>query len=75
MRNLIYCLSLILFFVSCSDSEDKDVNNSSLPKNFEIDGEILGAANQQIFVEAQSARGVIKIAESQTEVDGTFHIE
>ncbi len=75
MRNLIYCLSLILFFISCSDSEDKDVNNSSLPKNFEIDGEILGAANQQIFVEAQSARGVIKIAESHTEVDGTFHIE
>ena len=75
MRNLIYCLSLILFFVSCSDSEDKDVNTPSLPNNFEIDGEILGAANQQIFVEAQSARGVIKIAESQTEVDGTFHIE
>jgi thiol-disulfide isomerase/thioredoxin len=75
MRNLIYCLSLILFFVSCSDSELKDVNKPSLPKNFEIDGEILGAANQQIFVEAQSARGVIKIAESQTEVDGTFHIE
>jgi thiol-disulfide isomerase/thioredoxin len=43
--------------------------------NFSIHGEILGAANQMIFVEAQSLRGVIKIAESHTEVDGSFKIE
>ena len=75
MRNLFYYLALILFTVSCSDSEDKGKDISNLPINFTIQGEILGAANQQIYLEAQSARGVIKIAESQTEVDGTFHIE
>lgn len=74
MRNLFYCLTLILWTVSCSDSEEKGKDTSNLPVNFTIQGEILGAANQQVYVEAQSARGVIKIAESQTEVDGTFKI-
>ncbi len=74
MRNLFYCLTLILWTVSCSDSEEKGKDTSNLPVNFTIQGEILGAANQQVSVEAQSARGVIKIAESQTEVDGTFKI-
>ncbi len=74
MRNLFYCLTLILLTVSCSDSEEKGKDTSNLPVNFTIQGEILGAANQQVSVEAQSARGVIKIAESQTEVDGTFKI-
>jgi thiol-disulfide isomerase/thioredoxin len=74
MRNLFYCLTIILFTVSCSDSEDKGKVTSNLSVNFTIQGEILGAANQQVYVEAQSARGVIKIAESQTEVDGTFKI-
>ncbi len=75
MRNLFYCLTFILLTVSCSDSEGKGRETSNLPVNFSIQGEILGAANQQIYVEAQSARGVIKIAESQTEVDGTFQIK
>lgn len=74
MRNLFYCLTLILLTVSCSDSEEKGKDTSNLPVNFTIQGEILGAANQQVSVEAQSARGVIKIAESQTEVNGTFKI-
>ncbi len=74
MRNLLYLFTL-LFIVSCSESNDKDTNQPKLPVNFSIQGEILGAANQMIFVEAQSLRGVIKIAESHTEVDGSFKIE
>ena len=74
MRHLLYLFSLILL-VSCSDSNDNDSDKPQLPVNFSIKGEILGAANQKIFVEAQSSRGIIKIAESQTEVDGTFKIE
>jgi hypothetical protein len=65
----------MLLIVSCSDSDDKGKDASNLPVNFTIQGEILGAANQQVYVEAQSARGVIKIAESLTEVDGTFQIK
>jgi thiol-disulfide isomerase/thioredoxin len=75
MRNLFYCLTFILLTVSCSDSDGKGKDTSNLSVNFTIQGEILGAANQQVYVEAQSARGVIKIAESQTEVDGTFKID
>jgi thiol-disulfide isomerase/thioredoxin len=74
MRNLLYLFTL-LFIVSCTETNDKDANKSQLPVNFSIHGEILGAANQMIFVEAQSLRGVIKIAESHTEVDGSFKIE
>ncbi len=74
MRSLLSLFSLFLI-VSCSESNDKDTIKPILPNNFSIHGEILGAANQKIFVEAQSSRGVIKIAESQTEVDGTFKIE
>lgn len=73
MRYLLLLFSLFLIF-SCSDSKNEEINKTSLPINFSIHGEILGAANQKIFVEAQSSRGVIKIAESQTEVDGTFKI-
>ena len=75
MRNLFYCLTIILLTLSCSNSEDKVKDASNLSVNFTIQGEILGAANQQVYVEAQSARGVIKIAESLTEVDGTFQIK
>ena len=67
-------LAPLFFLFACSDTSDSN-DKSNLPVNFTIDGEVLGAANQTVFVEAQSARGVIKIAESQTEVDGSFHIE
>ena len=74
MRSILYLISFV-FLVSCSNSTDKDFNKSKLPVNFSVNGEIIGAANQKIYVEAQSARGVINIAESQTEVDGSFSIE
>lgn len=74
MRSILYFLTFV-FLVSCSDSSDKDKNKPNLPVNFLVKGEILGAANQKIYVEAQSSRGVINIAESQTEVDGSFSIE
>ncbi len=74
MRKLLFCIPLFILF-ACSEGSDSNETKSNLPVNFTIDGEVLGAANQTVFVEAQSERGVIKIAESQTEVDGSFHIE
>ena len=73
MKRFIY-LFLVLGLTACSDESDTK-NGSNLPVNFTIEGEVLGAANQPIFVEAQSQRGVIKIAEGTTEVNGSFHIE
>lgn len=75
MYKLFYWLPLFFLVLSCSESSDEKKDSANLPVNFTIEGEILGAANQQVFVEAQSARGVIKIAESHTEVDGTFQIK
>lgn len=61
------------FLLSCS-SNDKDTI-SNLPSNFEIDGQVLGAANQPIFLEMVSSKGKIKLAESITEVDGSFELK
>lgn len=61
------------FSVSCSDSSDD--STSSLPDNFEISGQILGAANQPIFLEVISEKGKLKLAEATTEVDGSFDLK
>ena len=44
-------LAPLFFLFACSDTSDSN-DKSNLPVNFTIDGEVLGAANQTVFVEA-----------------------
>lgn len=72
---IVFTLSIsLLFFVACNESGDKKEENStqSLPDNFTISGEVLGAANQPIILEALSSKGTIKLAETVSEVNGSF---
>lgn len=73
--NIIFTLSLsLLLFEACTESggEKQEDSNQLLPNNFTISGEILGAANQPIILEALSSKGTIKLAETTSEVNGSF---
>lgn len=75
LLNLILTLSLVLFlFGACSESngEKQEDSKQLLPDNFTISGEILGVANQPIILEALSSKGTIKLAETISEVSGSF---
>ncbi len=74
MKFINYLFFLITFsiVIGCSNSDYKEEKKTILPDNFVITGEVLGAANQPIFLEALSSRGTIKLAETTTEVDGSF---
>lgn len=76
MRNFIKLLSflfILLLLIGCKNSENS--TESKLPSNFEINGQILGAANQSIYLEMVSSKGRVKLAESTTEVDGSFELK
>jgi thiol-disulfide isomerase/thioredoxin len=66
----IFFLSILIF--SCSENESD--NKNDLPNNFEISGQVLGAANQKIYLEALVEKGKITLAETVTEVDGSFEL-
>ena len=70
---------VLLFFtvfsilLGCQNS--KDDTKSKLPDNFQISGQILGAANQSIYLEVVNSKGRVKLAETTTEVDGSFSLK
>jgi len=64
---------IFLFLIGCESTEN--TNKSDLPSNFQISGQVLGAANQPIFLEMVSSKGKVKLAESTTEVDGSFDLK
>ena len=66
--------SMFLFlFSGCNGTENTSMTD--LPSNFEISGQVLGAANQPIYLEMVSSKGKVKLAESTTEVDGSFDLK
>ena len=76
MRKLvIFSLLFSFLFYSCTDSKDNETNTEDLEDNFVIRGEVLGASNQPVILEAISSNGKIKLAETSTEVDGTFELK
>jgi thiol-disulfide isomerase/thioredoxin len=76
MRKLvIFSLLFSFLFYSCTDSKDNDANTEDLEDNFVIRGEVLGASNQPVILEAISSNGKIKLAETSTEIDGTFELK
>jgi thiol-disulfide isomerase/thioredoxin len=71
--NLFVVVLLVFVTTRCSDS-DKDIT-TNLPSNFEVSGQVLGAANQLIYIEVVSEKGRIKLAETTTDVDGSFDLK
>ena len=72
---LLLALSVLLIGTACNEkSDDKTIEGQNLNNNFSISGTILGAANQPVILEALSAKGTIKLAETMTEVNGDFEL-
>jgi thiol-disulfide isomerase/thioredoxin len=79
MKKIIFLFSIILA-ASCGNSkEEESLNENSeindLEINVEISGQITGANNQTITLEALSGQGTIKLAETQTKQDGKFSLK
>lgn len=63
----------IFLFTSCGDSGLDE--ETGLEKNFHIEGQIKGAANQKLKIEAQSQQGVIEVAQTMTDGSGNFELD
>jgi thiol-disulfide isomerase/thioredoxin len=63
----------IFLFSSCGD--DNLDEKTGLVKNFHIEGQIKGAANQKLKIEAQSGQGVIQVAQTMTDGSGNFELD
>ncbi len=67
-------LFLNLFLAaSCGDSSLDE--KTSLENNFHIEGQITGASNQKLKVQAQSEQGVIDVAQTTTDASGNFALD
>jgi len=72
---LLLTISVLFTGASCSEKSDQESSeDQNLENNFSITGTILGAANQPVILEALSAKGTIKLAETMTEVNGDFEL-
>ena len=63
----------ILLFSSCGDNSPEEANG--LENNFHIEGQITGAANQKLKIEAQSQQGAIEVAQTVTDGSGNFELD
>lgn len=63
----------VFLFTSCGDSNLDE--ETGLEKNFHIEGQIKGAANQKLKIEAQSQQGVIEVAQTMTDGSGNFELD
>lgn len=70
---LLFFFSICFYITGCNNPKSNSKNN--LPDNIQISGQILGAANQSIHLEAVSSKGKIRLSETTTEVDGSFELK
>jgi thiol-disulfide isomerase/thioredoxin len=63
----------LFIFASCGDSSVDE--ETGLANNFHIEGQITGAANQKLKIEAQSQQGVIEVAQTMTDASGNFELD
>lgn len=63
----------VFLFTSCGDNNLDE--KTGLEKNFHIEGQIKGAANQKLKIEAQSQQGVIEVAKTTTDASGNFELD
>ena len=73
MKN-VWFLTLFLagLLTSCGSSDD---NENDLEDNFHIEGQIKGASNQILKVQAQTDQGTVNVAETTTSSDGSFELD
>lgn len=67
-KNSLYIL-LSIFLFACGSSD-----KNGLDDNFEITGTIEGAGGKTLYLEALSSNGVIDVAQTKLEDDGTFEL-
>ncbi|MCE3294850.1 MAG: alkyl hydroperoxide reductase/Thiol specific antioxidant/Mal allergen [Crocinitomicaceae bacterium] len=83
MKKLIFLFGLSVALFSCGNSsteepiadensEEGSEINQNLPDNFEITGQISGAVNQPLTLEAVSSKGTIQLASTTVGQDGRF---
>ena len=70
--NIFSLLIVISLLVACDG--EKETKLEDLPANVEVSGQILGAANQPIYLEMVSSKGKVILSEAITEVDGSFEL-
>jgi len=63
----------LFIFASCGDSSVDE--ETGLANNFHLEGQITGAANQKLKIEAQSQQGVIEVAQTTTDASGNFELD
>ncbi|MDF3028784.1 MAG: alkyl hydroperoxide reductase/Thiol specific antioxidant/Mal allergen [Fluviicola sp.] len=63
----------IVLLASCGDSSVNE--ETGLVNNFHIEGQIKGAPNQKLKIEAQSQQGVIEVAQTMTDASGNFELD
>jgi len=77
MRNLIESLFIVSLLSSCVDSTEviAEKEGSQLQDNFVIDGTISSAAGKVAYLETASQQGMIEVASSTVDANGSFAIE
>ena len=75
-QTLFYLLIFAIAFSSCGDGEAEALEtNEELADNFTISGIIEGAANQTLYLEAQSQNGTINLGQLPIGQDGKFELK
>jgi thiol-disulfide isomerase/thioredoxin len=72
IKNTLHLL-LILVLLSCGTDENGE-NTMSPDDNFSISGQIDGAENMDVYVEALSAQGTIEVVKGKTDSKGEFSL-
>lgn len=74
MTKLFPIIFIFFFLYSCGSSEDEGQGEDKLEDNFTISGDIEGASNTNIYLEALSQQGSITVAEGKVESNGKFKL-
>ncbi len=74
LKNKLKFLPFVLLLISsaCSDDSEEGISKED---NFSITGKITGAQNENVYIEAMSADGVIDVAKGVVSEDGTIDIK
>lgn len=87
MKKTILLSLFLVSLIACSSDKNSETNDSSdenefsgtqnknLVDNVEVSGQIFGAVNQGVFLEAQTNKGVVTIANGVVSEDGRFHLK
>lgn len=80
MKKLAQILTLSILVAACGNSQEETnepetQEQNSTQANFSLNGEVVGAANTQFYIEAATNRGIIMIGKASSDQDGKFSIK